>query len=311
MPEYWEDWLTRHPGRFLRWTALVLLVALMAPGPRASAQAPASDPLRNWSTEQTTVIPAPEQTAELFVTAHLTSESPPLSHGVIWRVYQPTEEGPKFLEASRAPSATFNLPPGRYIVNAAYGMAHLTRAIELEGGQQLSERFVINAGGLKVFAKMGNGSDVPEGSVSYDVYSDDREPSGERLRILANAKPGAVIRLNSGIYQIISTMGDANAFIRAEVTVEAGKLTEATFAHDAGKCTFKLVSEPGGEAIAGVRWVILGLNGNVIKESAGALPTHILAPGDYSVSARFNNQLYTRTFSVRSGETNEIEVLLQ
>ena len=41
-------------------------------------------------------------------------------------------------------------------------------------------------------------------------------------------KPNTVVRLNAGTYHVVSTYGAVNAVIRADIRVEAGKLTEAT-----------------------------------------------------------------------------------
>ena len=62
--------------------------------------------------------------------------------------------------------------------------------------------------------------------------------------------------------------------------------------------TFKLVQSPGGEAFADTQWSILTTTGDVVKENAGALPTHILAVGDYAVVAKHNTESYTSKFSV-------------
>ncbi|HAH65013.1 MAG TPA: hypothetical protein DCL72_05965, partial [Rhizobiales bacterium] len=74
----------------------------------------------------------------------------------------------------------------------------------------------------------GNGEPLPEGSVRFDIQSDEEDQFGNRHTILGNAKPGVIIRLNAGAYHIASLYGDANATVRADVTVEPGKITEAT-----------------------------------------------------------------------------------
>ncbi len=76
-----------------------------------------------------------------------------------------------------------------------------------------------------------------------------------------------MIRLNAGAYHIVSTYGDANATVRADVTVEPGKITEATVKHAAAPVTFKLVQAAGGEALADTKWSILTTTGDVVKES--------------------------------------------
>ena len=128
---------------------------------------------------------------------------------------------------------------------------------------------------------------------------------------MENAKPGLVIRLNAGAYHIVSLYGDANATVRADVTVEPGKITEATIKHAAAAMTFKLVQSPGGEALADTQWSILTTTGDVVKENAGALPTHILAVGDYAVVAKHNAESYTSKFSVVSGQAKQIEVVME
>ncbi len=119
------------------------------------------------------------------------------------------------------------------------------------------------------------------------------------------------MRLNSGVYHIVSTYGDANSTISADVVVEPGKITEAGLDHDAGKVTFRLVQRSGGEAQADTRWTIYNAGGDVIKESAGAFPTHILAAGDYRVAAQHGERQYAGAFTVAAGDAKLVEVLMQ
>jgi len=93
--------------------------------------------------------------------------------------------------------------------------------------------------------------------------------------------------------------------------VEPGKLTDATINHSAAKITLKLVNQPGGEALANTQWNILTPAGDIVKESAGALPSHILAPGSYTVLARHQGKNYTRDFDVEAGEPMQVEVVIQ
>jgi hypothetical protein len=99
--------------------------------------------------------------------------------------------------------------------------------------------------------------------------------------------------------------------VRADVTVEPGKITEATVKHAAAPVTFKLVQSAGGEALADTKWSILTTTGDVVKENTGALPTHILAVGDYAVVANHNGESYTSKFSVTAGDAKQIEVVME
>ncbi len=130
---------------------------------------------------------------------------------------------------------------------------------------------------------------IPEKLISINIYSD-RDMQDTPSSSCKAVKPGVILRLNAGIYHLVSTYGDANANVKSDVTVEAGKLTEAQISHTAGKVTFKLVQRAGGEAIADTQWVIQTPTGEEVKSSVGALPTHILAPGTYTVVATSQGQ---------------------
>ena len=221
--------------------------------------------------------------------ALLTEAGPQLKTGLIWRVFTPRQGfngARKLLSTHREAMPTAALLPGEYLVNAAYGLSNLTKKIKVESGRSLEETFVLNTGGLKLAAVLVTGTRLSQSSVRFDILSDDEDQFGNRRKIMENAKPGLVIRLNAGAYHIVSLYGDANATVRADVTVEPGKITEATIKHAAAAMTFKLVQSPGGEALADTQWSVLTTTGDVVKENAGALPTHILAVGDYAVVAQ-------------------------
>ena len=245
--------------------------------------------------------------------ALVTEAGPKLQSGLTWRVFAAkTSEGGgyKLLSTHREAMPTAALLPGEYLVNAAYGLSNLTKKIKVESGRSLEETFVLNTGGLKLTAGLANGEPAPESAVRFDILSDEEDQFGNRHKILHNAKPGLVIRLNAGAYRVESLYGDANATVRADVTVEPGKVTEATIKQTGSKTTFKLVQSLGGEALADTKWTILTSAGDVVKENAGALPTHILSPGSYAVVADHAGLSYTRKFSIEPGEAKQVEVVV-
>jgi hypothetical protein len=245
----------------------------------------------------------------------LVSEAGPrLQNGLTWRVYEsktsPEGAGYKLLSTHRDAMPTAALLPGEYLVNAAYGLSNLTKKIKVESGRSLEETFVLNTGGLKLAALLPNGEALPESAARYDILSDEQDQSGNRQMVFRDAKPGVVIRLNAGAYRIECLYGDANATVKADVTVEPGKVTEATLKQTGAKTTFKLVQSLGGEALADTKWTILTSAGDVVKENAGALPTHILAPGSYAVIADHAGESFTRKFSIDAGEAKQVEVVV-
>jgi hypothetical protein len=248
---------------------------------------------------------------QLHLMALLTADGQQIDQGLVWRVFQGTADPSlkaKLITENREASPTLKLPPGDYTVNASFGRAHITRKVSVKANAPASEQFVLNAGGLRVSAVV-DGKPAPAGSVSYAIFSDDRDQSSSRTAVMAGAKPNLIMRLNAGIYRIVSTYGDANAHVETDVTVEAGKLTEASVTHTAGKATFRLVTRAGGEAVPDTHWSVVAASGDIAKESVGALPTHVLAPGSYSVTAKSGGQTYKRSFAVKAGETATVEIL--
>jgi len=258
-------------------------------------------------------LDAPQRPVPVSFKALVTEGGAQLRSGLTWRVYnaKPTADGGfDLISTHREPAPTAALLPGEYLVNAAYGLSNLTRKVKVEGGRSLEETFVLNTGGLSLRGLLASGVESPEGSVRFDILSDEADQFGKREAVLADAKPGAVIRLNAGAYHIQSLYGDANAVVGVDVTVEPGKVTQATIKHSGAKITFRLVQTPGGEALANTRWTILTSAGDTVKSSAGALPTHILAAGNYAVVADHAGNSYTRKFSIEPGGDTQIEVAI-
>lgn len=244
----------------------------------------------------------------VFMTAQFATENKPIRTGLIWRVFaenaDPATDRP--LQTSTDAAPAFRLNPGVYIVHVAYGMAATVRRITVTRGN-LNERVTLAAGGLKLAGAIGQ-TPIPGPRVSFNVYAPLPNNSEGRL-VAGNVKAGEVLRLPEGAYHLVSTYGDSNAVQRADIKVESGKLTEATMNHRAATVTLKLVTAPGGEALAGTAFSVLTPGGDVIRELIGAYPNMILAEGEYVAIARHQGKVYQRPFKVDSGLDRDIEVL--
>ncbi|WP_072392157.1 hypothetical protein [Hyphomicrobium sp. CS1GBMeth3] len=253
------------------------------------------------------------ETAQVHMVARLTADGEEIEENLVWRVFwhPPGAGRPSLIATKQDAKPTFKLGVGDYVVNAALGRANLTRRISVKGeaAEPAVEEFVLNAGGLRVKALV-SGLEAPSNSVSYAIHSD-RDQTDSRRLVISAARPNLVIRLNAGIYHIVSTYGDCNAVVQSDVTVEAGKLTEATVTHSAAKATFKLVHRAGGEALPDTQWSIQTVQGEEIKESVGALPTHILAPGSYTVVAKSQGREFQRDITLANGETAQVELVMK
>ncbi|MCX5481598.1 hypothetical protein OSH08_21550 [Kaistia geumhonensis] len=247
----------------------------------------------------------------LELEAKLTSDGSPIASGMIWRVFSEKRGSDgrlPLLREQRGGSVRLDLPPGNYIVNAAYGRATISRPLSVtgEGGR---DTFVLNAGGLKLSAVVGKDQPIATGLCRFDIYPGSDEQDEETNPIATDVAPEEMIRLSAGTYHIVSRYGDANAAVRADIKVEAGKLTEATLFQQAARITLKLVSETGGEALANTSWSVLTPGGDSVFDSVGAFPDVVLAIGDYTAVAKHDNQIHERNFTVEAGRDREVEVL--
>lgn len=257
--------------------------------------------------------PFPDQpTAAVSLTALLADPGPQITDGLVWRLFEatPSSDGSfRLIGTYKSAAPVIKLPTGSFLVNVAYGRANVTRRISVDAAKASAEQFVLNAGGLKLAAVLPDGQALAAKSVICDIYSDERDQFGNRTKLLSGVRPGLVVRLNSGLYHVVSTYGDANAIVSGDVSIEAGKLTEARLTHDGAKITFKLVQTAGGEALADTRWTIATPEGVVVKESVGALPSHILAAGRYTIVAERGGQKFSGTIEVEPVVPKQIELL--
>lgn len=246
----------------------------------------------------------------ITLSAQLTDKGTDITRGLVWRVFKPEAVNGKLpmVASAHGGSAVFQLEPGSYLVHASYGRAGATKRITV-GKEAKRESLVLDAGGLKLDAVLSGGVRIPPKKLRFSIYEGTAEANGDHALIIPDVEPNSVVRLNAGIYHIVSTYGAVNAVIRSDIRVEAGKLTEATVEHHAAEITMKLVRETGGEAIADTSWSLLNESGDPIKETVGAFASMVLAEGDYTIIAKNRDRIYQKDFTVVAGQNQEIEVL--
>ncbi|AAK87514.1 hypothetical protein EN41_10145 [Agrobacterium tumefaciens] len=259
---------------------------------------------------------APTSTArDIAMEAKLTSEGEAVKEGLSWRVFSPipgTDGKLPMLASSEGGSAQFHLVPGEYFVNVAFGRAGVTKKLNVPASGNVQKQvLILDAGGFVLNAIAGSDKQISGNQLKFSVYSSDARPDGERGLVMADIKPNTIVRLNAGTYHVVSEYGNVNAVVRADIQVEAGKLTEATLQHQAAQITLKLVSEQGGEAIADTAWSVLNGGGDVVNESVSAFSTMVLAEGEYTAIARNKDKVYQRNFKVTSGRDSDVEVLMK
>ncbi len=249
----------------------------------------------------------------LALSAILAKDAQTLTGGMIWRIYDGRvhdDGGYRLLHSFKDARPTVTLAPGDYLVNAAYGRANLTKRLTVWPEKRQDDVFNLNAGGLRLYATLAKQPLFSEQSLIFNVYSEETDQYGNRRKVISGAKPGVVMRLNGGAYRVESTYGDSNAVMESDVTVEPGKLTEATIDHQAGKVTFRLVQKAGGEALADTIWNIYTGDGQLVKKSGGAFPSHVLAAGSYEVRVQHKEKEFAAKFLVDAGDKKQVEVVM-
>ena len=252
---------------------------------------------------------------DVAMEAKLTSDGAPMMEGLAWRVFSPIPGADgklPMLASSEGGSAEFHLAPGDYFVNVSFGRAGVTKKLSVPTvGDIKTQVLILDAGGFVLNAVSGGDKQVPGNQLKFSVYSSETREDGERRLVLSDVKPNTIIRLNAGTYHVVSEYGGVNAVVRADIQVEAGKLTEATLQHHAAQVTLKLVSDAGGEAIADTAWSVLTGAGDVVNESVSAFSTMVLAEGEYTAIARNKDKVYQRNFKVEPGRDSDVEVLMK
>jgi hypothetical protein len=244
----------------------------------------------------------------LALSARFGRELPVINGGLHWRVYRTEANGvPRLVREEKGPTPTVVLPPGPYIVSASFGLASVTKAVQVRA-ETMKDVFEIPAGGLRIEGKVGDAR-IPAGQISFDLYRGSQFEPGDKRPIATAIMTGDMVLVPEGTYHIVSNYGDANATVRSDIRVQVGKLTDTTINHRAAIITLKLVNERGGEARANTQWSVLTPGGDVIKESIGAFPRVILAEGEYRAIARNDNRTYEGEFRVVNGVDREVEVI--
>lgn len=248
----------------------------------------------------------PQAMHALSLTATLAGSEMPIRSGLVWRIYAVTPgTDPALVSELTDASPRQALPQGNYIVHVSYGFASAMARVALRADSV--SRLMIGAGALRVTGAVGK-DEIPHQALTYSVYLPEQNNPEGRL-VAAGIRSGETVRLPEGDYHVVSNYGASNAMARADLAVEAGKVTDATINHRAARVTLKLVAREGAEALAGTAFSVLTPGGDTIHEEVGAFPSLILAEGNYVMVARHEGQVYSRDFSVRSGVDEEIEIV--
>lgn len=267
----------------------------------------------------------PEGQGTLNLSAALGS-GPALQAGLRWRVFksQTDPDGShRLIVESTLPHPSLTVPAGDYVIHVAFGLASATKAISL-GPEARDTKLILSAGALRIHCVAQADKGIEPGDVALAIYVPERNNATARL-VYAKARANEVIGVPEGNYHIASTYIDnrgigslgqtrsggipTNSISAGDVHVTTGKIVDVTLRHHVATLTIKLVTAPGGGALANSTFTVLTPGGDIVRELGGAFPSLVLAEGEYVVVARHDAKTYQATFTVQSGLDRDVEVL--
>ncbi|NOZ32361.1 MAG: hypothetical protein GXP01_04645 [Alphaproteobacteria bacterium] len=271
---------------------------------------PGTEPLPDTSA---TALPAaslaPQAPQPVTLFARVVEGGATIPSGLVWRIYdtKPNERGELGLLAKSSEAvASFLLVPGEYVAHVSYGRAQVSDKLVVERGTN-ERSIILDVGGLRLSAFISGDVPIPAGQLGFTIAP--AETDDDLPAVASAVAPGEMVNLVSGVYKVTSTFGNINAVVRADIRVEPGQLTEATLYHKAAQVTLKLVSEPGGEAIADTEWSVLDFEGETLFTAIGAFGNLVLAEGEYTVIAKLGTRVFNRDFQILAGRPTDVEVV--
>ncbi|RIA55127.1 hypothetical protein [Dichotomicrobium thermohalophilum] len=212
----------------------------------------------------------------------------------------------KLVARSSQPQPSFYLPAGAYRVVARHGLAEAADTVELEAGAILGRNLALNAGTLRVEARVADGEATPRGTL-FSVHA--RNSDGWR-EVTRSAQREPVFTLPEGEYRVEARLDAASASTTAEIS--AGEQRIASLSLPAGRLQIETRLEgQSGPLDAGVVYRMFRLDGGeaeLVQTSAQAQYEGFLPAGRYRVVSAYGlaNAVQTQEVSIEPGKTRSL-----
>ena len=255
----------------------------------------------------------------LRITPIPTEGAEPLTDNQFYYVYHAKKdlEGNR-REVARSGNAKplFRLNAGDYHIVALHGKARASFDVSIKADELSDETLNMNVGYLRVANVMAEGQPALEKDVFYYVYGAKKDLEGNRKEVTRSGNAQPLFRLSDGDYFIVAQYGSSRA--TAEVTVEAGALSEVTMVQNAAVLRAETVLEEGGAALdKGVFWYIYDAKQDLegkrreVTRSGSAKPILFLKEGSYLLDVRYGNESYSFPVELTAGEIKDVSLLLK
>lgn len=238
---------------------------------------------------------------QLRLSASARDGGPPLDD-VVFRVLEESPEAPagvREIASSSAPSPTFVLPAGSYLVSARSGAHELRERAIVRPGEESTRTLVLASGRVRPVL---NETD-PDIQKAITVTATRFEPTGLASQPLS---PARAANLPPGRYRIDARIGSQNASVTREIEIRAG--AEVAVPIDVPAARVELKISAGGLASADMVWEVADRSGAIVWRSMLVRPRGWLAPGRYEARLAGRDRTRTATFEVRAGDRSVVEV---
>jgi Ca-activated chloride channel family protein len=247
----------------------------------------------------------------LYLSALLAAGATPLDIPVSWRVTRTGEPSTTSLyEAEASSAALFDLPAGRYDVEARLGLVSTKQTVEVDPATAQRPSIVLNAGTLRL-ATTQRGTLPGEGPV-FKISKPQTGPGGASSSrpgdpLLVVRAPQSEIALAPGAYVISVAQGLAR--VDRSVVVAAGSRGQLNIPLATGALDLQAAASSGGPALDDAVFLVFEDDPEApggrreLARSAASQPSFILAAGTYHVVARQGVAEVRERVTVRPGET--------
>jgi len=230
-------------------------------------------------------------------------------HYTIYKGAQSLDGKREQITQSNKTTPTFWLPAGEYFIKANYGLASANMTVQIKANQRTEKTVIINAGALRLSSRVEGLPEKLKSQVFYIIYDAKADLEGNYREIFTTSQAERTVRIPPGEYLIEGRWGNTNARTPVSAVVTAGKLTNATVIHRAGRARFKLTSVPGGTPTGKPYWTFYDFSGAEIGRNVKPTPERIFSAGKYTVVVRYDDQEFKAGFTIKSGDEKQIDIV--
>lgn len=218
-------------------------------------------------------------------------------------VYEDDPDSPRGrreVARSAARSPEFVLPAGVYSIVTRIGAVESRERATLAPGDRQQRQITQQTARVQLLSRFAGTAQAIGENVSYRIERLDA--ATPEVTHVSQAAP--TVDLAPGTYRIESRLGLLNAKATRDVTIAAGRGTDAVFEHQAGTVNLRLATGASGE----VHWDVKDSTGRTVWISGKPAPALLLQAGRYTVRGETREKRYQRAFEVKTGAAQTVEL---